>query len=66
MNSAAVEVAQSALDLELRYRPAAVVDIERFHLHAQQLRIDAVASNRGDVVARSPPSSGFATASPAP
>jgi hypothetical protein len=51
VNSAAVDVAQSALDLELRYRPAAVVDIERFHLHAQQLRIDAAATDPGGVAA---------------
>ncbi len=51
VNSAAVDVAQSALDLELRYRPASVVDIERFHLHAQQLRIDAAAADPGGVAA---------------
>jgi hypothetical protein len=45
VNSAAADVAQSALDLELRYRPVAIVDIGRFHLHAQQLRIDAAAAD---------------------
>jgi hypothetical protein len=37
----AIDVAQSALDLELRYRAAAQIDAERFHLHTQQLRLDA-------------------------
>jgi hypothetical protein len=41
----AIDVAQSVLDLELRYRPAAEIDAERFHLHTQQLRVDASASN---------------------
>lgn len=38
---AATNVAESALDLELLYQPALAVDIERFHLHAQRLRIAA-------------------------
>ena len=42
----AIGVAQSALDLELRHRPAIEVDIERFHLWTQQLRVHAAA---GDV-----------------
>ncbi|MEO6318288.1 MAG: hypothetical protein ABIP36_05835 [Acidimicrobiales bacterium] len=41
ITDAAVEVAQSALDLELRHRSVAYVDLGRFHLHTQQLRIDA-------------------------
>jgi len=49
VNSAAVDVAQSALDLQLRYRPAVIVDIERFHLHTQQLRIDAAAADPSGV-----------------
>ena len=49
--SAAIAVAQSALDLELRYQPATVVDVERFHLHAQQLRVDAVAADTAGVAA---------------
>jgi hypothetical protein len=40
-----VDVAQSALDLELRYRPAAQVDADRFVLHTQQLRVDAAAQD---------------------
>ena len=39
----AINVAQSALDLELRHRPAVEVDIERFHLWTQQLRVHAAA-----------------------
>ena len=42
---AAVPVAQSALDLELRHRSVPYVDLGRFHLHTQQLRIDATAGN---------------------
>ena len=45
-SQAAVDIAQSALDLELLYR--GTVDIDRFHLHAQQLRVHAAA---GDAVA---------------
>lgn len=37
----AVDVARFALDLELRYRPVATVDVERFHLWTQQLRVHA-------------------------
>ena len=51
VNSAAADVAESALDLELRYRPVAMVDIGRFHLHAQQLRIDAAAADASGVAA---------------
>jgi hypothetical protein len=51
VNSAAVDVAQYAIDLELRYRPVALVDIGRFHLHAQQLRIDAAAADPSGVAA---------------
>lgn len=46
---AATEVAQSALDLELRYRSVAYVDIGRFHLHTQRLRIDAAAGDAAGV-----------------
>ena len=51
ISDAAVDVAQSALDLQLRYRPAAAVDVERFHLHSQQLRIDAAAGDAAGVAA---------------
>ena len=39
----AIDVARLALDLELRYRPAVAVDVERFHLWTQQLRVHAAA-----------------------
>ena len=47
----AVPVARSALDLELRYRSVVYVDLGRFHLHSQQLRIDAAAGNADGVAA---------------
>lgn len=49
VTNAAVDVAQSALDIALLYRPASSVDVERFHLHSQQLRIDAAAVNAAGV-----------------
>jgi hypothetical protein len=42
---AAIDVAQSTLDLELRYRPATEIDAARFRLWTQQLRVDAAAKN---------------------
>ena len=36
-----IDVAQSVLDLELRHRPRTEVDVERFHLWTQQLRVHA-------------------------
>jgi hypothetical protein len=49
---AAIDVAQSALDLELLHRPQAEIDKARFRLWTQQLRVDAAAKNgaavRGD------------------
>jgi hypothetical protein len=45
----AIDVAQSALDLELRYRPPAEIDAERFHLWTQQLRVHAAAGDAGGV-----------------
>jgi len=45
---ATVEVAQSAIDLEARYLDPVEIEVARFHLHAQQLRVDAAA---GDVAA---------------
>jgi hypothetical protein len=44
-SQAAIDVAQSALDLELRYRPSTEIDIERFHLWSQQLRVHAAAKD---------------------
>jgi hypothetical protein len=46
---AAIDVAQSGIDVQLRYRPVPAVDIARFHLHAQQLRLHAAAGDRGGV-----------------
>jgi hypothetical protein len=51
--TAAIDVAQSALDLELRYRPPAEIDLGRFKLWANQVLVDAgtgdVGGVRGDV-----------------
>lgn len=44
---AAVNVAQAALDLELLYR--GTVELDRFHLHAQQLRVHATAKDQAGV-----------------
>lgn len=46
---AALDLAQSALDLELRFRPRVEIDLERFRLHAQQLRVHAAAKDAGGV-----------------
>jgi len=50
---AAIDVAQSTLDLELRYRPASEVNLARFDLWAAQVLVDAAARDdaavRGDV-----------------
>lgn len=46
-SQAAVDVAQSALDLELLYRGN--VEADRFHLHAQQLRVHAAARDLAGV-----------------
>jgi len=48
-SQAAIDVAQSALDLELLY--LGNVEADRFHLHAQQLRVHAAAKDRGGVSA---------------
>ena len=48
-SQAAVELAQSALDLELLHRGN--VEVDRFHLHAQQLRIHAAAKDAAGVAA---------------
>jgi hypothetical protein len=53
-STAAIDVAQAALDLELRYRPPAQIDMARFEEWNRQLIVDAGAgklgSARGDVV----------------
>jgi len=50
---AAIDVAQSTLDLELRYRPTSEVNLARFDLWTAQLLVDAAARDaaavRGDV-----------------
>ena len=51
--TAAIDVAQSAVDLQLRYRPQADIDQARFGLWARQIEVDAAAGNtsgvRGDI-----------------
>ncbi len=47
---ASVLVAQAALDLELRYQPTEQIDVDRFHLHAQQLRVHAAANSAAGVL----------------
>ena len=42
-------MAQSVLDLELRYRPPAEIDSARFNLWTQQLRVDAAAKDLAGV-----------------
>jgi hypothetical protein len=52
--TAAIDVAQAALDLELRYRPPTEIDLARFEQWNRQLIVDARAGNlggaRGDLV----------------
>jgi hypothetical protein len=47
--TAAIDVAQAALDLELRYRPVAAIDRARFELWARQIEVDAEAHDLGGV-----------------
>ena len=47
---AAIDVARFALDLELRHRRPVDVDVERFHLWTQQLRVHAAAKDRAGVI----------------
>jgi len=47
--TAAIDVAQSARDLELRYRPPAEIDLARFELWANQVLVDAAAGDVGGV-----------------
>jgi hypothetical protein len=44
-----IDVAQSTLDLLLRYRPAVEIDAARFRLWTQQLRVDAAAQDLAGV-----------------
>ena len=51
--TAAIDVAQSTLDLQLRHRPPAEIDRARFELWVRQLLVDATARDpagaRGDL-----------------
>jgi len=47
--TAAIDVAQSTLDLELRYRPPAEIDLERMDLWARQILVDASADDLGGI-----------------
>jgi hypothetical protein len=47
VTQAAIDVWQSALDLELRYRPVAEINQRRFELWTQQLRVHAAAKDLG-------------------
>ena len=49
-SQAALDVWQSALDLELRHRPPAEIDRGRFEVWAQQLITDAASRDRGGVL----------------
>jgi hypothetical protein len=53
-STASIDVAQAALDLALRYRPPAAIDLARFQQWTLQLIVDAAAGNlgavRGDLV----------------
>jgi hypothetical protein len=64
-----IDVAQSTLDLLLRYRPAVEINAARFRLWTQQLRVDAAAQDlagvTGDVAVLEWISDRFAAALPA-
>ncbi len=47
--NAALDVTQSALDLQLRYQPQAEIDRARFDLWTRQVGVDAAARNRAAV-----------------
>jgi hypothetical protein len=47
--TAAIDVAQAALDLELRYLPPDEIDLARFELWARQMVLDAAADDPGGV-----------------
>jgi hypothetical protein len=47
--TAAIDVAQSALDLKLRHQPQAEIDLARFELWARQILVDAAAGDQGGV-----------------
>jgi hypothetical protein len=47
--TAAIDVAQAALDFELRYRPPSWIDLARFEQWDRQLIVDAAAGDLGRV-----------------
>jgi hypothetical protein len=47
--TAAIDVAQSTLDLQLRYRPPGEIDLARFGLWTRQILVDAAADDLGGV-----------------
>jgi len=47
--NAAIDVAQSTLDLELRYRPQTEIDLARFELWARQILVHGAAGDMGGV-----------------
>jgi hypothetical protein len=47
--TAAIDVAQSSLDLELRYRPPTEIDRARFELWTRQILVDGAAGDMGGV-----------------
>ena len=47
--TAAIDVAQSGLELQLRHRPQAEIDRARFELWARQLLVDATARDLGGI-----------------
>ena len=52
---AALRVEQAALDLQLRHRPPAVVDVDRLDLWARQLLVDAAGRDLAGPAAAIPP-----------
>ena len=46
---ATVDVAQSAIDLEARYLDPTDIEVARFHLHTQSLRVDAAVGDAAGV-----------------
>ena len=47
---ATVEVAQSGIDLEARYLDPVDIEVARFHLHTQKLRVDALVGDDASVL----------------
>ncbi len=47
---AAIDVAQASLDLQLRHRPIAEIDLARFDLYTRQLLVDAAGDEPGPVL----------------